>query len=195
MADVNTDANVTTNEGVETQVTETKPKANTPSVDDLMAQLAQERADREKVKQSLDKTLKENGELKKTIRSKQTVEEQEAEERKEAEAQRQKEYEDAINELNHMKATQAYTNVLGDDKQINNMISAVADGDHKGIALILDTAIKSAVKTAQAEWLKSRPQVNVGSGAYSGMTKAEIMKISDRTERRKAIAENMDLFS
>lgn len=178
----------------EPEATETNIAPKAPSVDELMAQLAQERADREKVKQSLDKTLKENGELKKTIRSKQTTEEAEAEERKETEAKRQQEYEDALNELNHIKATQAYASVLVDEKQIENMVSAVADGDHKNIALILDTAIKAEVKKAQAEWLKSRPQPNVGSGAYSGMTKDQIMQISDRAERRKAIAENMDLF-
>ena len=32
------------------------------------------------------------------------------------------------------------------------------------------------------------------TGGKSAMTKAEIMKITDRTERRKAIAEHMDLF-
>ena len=72
------------------------------------------------------------------------------------------------------------------------LIEAVSNADHNTIATILDNEIKSAVKVAQTEWLKSRPQANVGS--YSSMTKEQIMAISDREERMKAIAQNQNLF-
>ena len=66
----------------DTQTTEVKP--NTPTVEELMAQLATEKADRAKEKQALDKALREKGELTKALRAKQTTEEQEAEAKAEA---------------------------------------------------------------------------------------------------------------
>ena len=57
---------------------------------------------------------------------------------------------------------------------------------------IIENQKKAAVKEAQAEWLKSRPQAN--AGAYSSMTKEQIMAIPDRNERRMAIAQNQNLF-
>lgn len=41
----------------------------------------------------------------------------------------------------------------------------------------------------------TQPRVNQNSGNPSGMTKRAIMDIKDRDERRKMIAQNMDLFS
>lgn len=170
------------------------PKDGKPSVDELMEQLAELKAESLKQKASLDKALKEKGELTKTLRSKQTVEEQEAEARKEAEAQRQEEYEKTLAELNLMKATQSYSGILTDDKNIENIISAIDDKDHKGIALIIKSEVDKAVKQAQAEWLKKRPEANAGTG-YAQMTKEQIMAISDRDERRKAIALNLSAFN
>ena len=70
---------------------------------------------------------------------------------------------------------------------------AVSESDHNAIAAIIESQKKAAVKEAQAEWLKSRPQAN--AGAYSSMTKEQIMAIPDRNERIRAIAQNQHLFS
>lgn len=167
---------------------------NTPTVEQLMAQLAAERATNKQNKAALDKALKEKGELTKSLRAKQTAEEQAAAEKQAEDERRQQEYENAMNELNRMKAEQAYGGILTDSKSIDTVINAVADNDHKSIALLIQNEKKAAVKAAQAEWLKSRPPVNNGGGSYSGMTVEQIMSISDRTARRQAIAENQDLF-
>lgn len=164
-----------------------------PTIEDLMKQLEAERAEKERNKSALDKALKEKGDITKQLRQKQTTEEREAEEKKAEDERRQQEYDNAMSELNHLKATNAYTTVLSDDKVIENIIGAVADADHKSIALIIENEKKAAVKAAQAEWMKSRPPVNAG-GAYSGMTREQIMGIADRDERLKAIAQNRDLF-
>ena len=57
---------------------------NTPSVEELLAQLAQERATNAQNKAALDKALKEKGELTKNLRAKMSAEEQEAEAKKAA---------------------------------------------------------------------------------------------------------------
>ena len=169
----------------------TEVKLNTPTVEELMAQLATEKADRAKEKQALDKALREKGELTKALRAKQTTEEQEAEAKAEAERLQNEKYE-AVKELNHIKAVNAYKSVS--EKSVEKLIDAVSDADHNTIAAIIEAEKKTAVAEAQTEWMKSRPRVNAG-GEYSGMTKEQIMAIPDRNERRKAIAMNMDLFN
>lgn len=161
--------------------------AGAESLDDLKAQLAAEKAEAQRLKASLDKTLKEKGDITKQLRAKQTTEEQEAEARRLAEEERTRETENLRAEINKMKAERAYTPVLADSKTIENIISAVDEKDHNSIALIIDTAIKAAIKEAQNEWNRTNPPISAG-GTYSEMSLEEIMKIQDRDERQKALA-------
>ena len=195
MADTNT--TTTTTKATETQVntgqeptTTQENETKTPTVEELMAQLASERAEKEKYKNASDKASSEAAQYKKQLRSKQTAEEQEAEVKAEAERLQNEKYENAIKELNHMKAVSAYKNVS--EKSIETLIEAVAEGDHSAIATIIDNEVKAAVTAAKAEWMKTRPAVNAGK--YSSMTREQIMAISDRDERLKAIALNPTLF-
>lgn len=180
----------------ETNAVETAPQSdsdNKPTVEELLAQLAAERAANAKNKQALDKALKEKGDVTKALRAKQTAEEQEAEAKAEAERIQNEKYEATVKELNHIKAVAAYRN-FSSENAIESMIEAVADGDHGAIAALIDNEVKAATTAAKAEWMKSRPRMNVG-GEYSGMTKEQIMAIPDRAERRRAIAMNPSLFN
>lgn len=193
MADVTTQ--VTENQVTEpvknqTETQKTSTEEQTPTVEELMAQLAAEKAAGLKNKQALDKALKEKGEITKALRAKQTAEEQEAEAKAEADRLQNEKYENAMKELNHMKAVSAYKNVS--EKSIETLIEAVAEGDHSAIATIIDNEVKAAVAAAKAEWMKTRPAVNAGK--YSSMTREQIMAIPDRNERLKAIAMNATLF-
>lgn len=164
----------------------------TPTVEELMAQLAEAKATGAKQKQALDKALREKGEITKALRAKQTAEERATEEKEEAERLQREKYEQVEKELNHMKAVSAYKS-LSTEKAVENLIDAISDGDHNAVAALIENEVKSAVAKAEAEWKKSRPRVNVG-GSYTGMTKDQIMNIKDRAERRKAIAMNQELF-
>lgn len=175
----------------DSQATETKQVDNTPSVDELMAQLAEANARADKNKLELDKALKENGTVKKALRAKQTTEEQEAETRAEAQRLADEERESMRKELNHIKAVNAYKDIP-EEKTVESLIDAVSDADHNAIAQIIANECKRAVAEAEAKWLKDRPPVN--HGVYSNMTRDQIMAIEDRTERRKAIAMNQNLF-
>lgn len=198
MADVNVtpktqelqQATETTAQAQKPQATE--PATTQPTVEELMAQLASERAEKEKYKNASDKASSEAANYKKQLRSKQTAEEAEAEAKAEAERLQKEKYEEMSKELDHIKAVSAYKNISTEDA-VEKLIDAVADGDHSAIAAIIQNEVKAAVAIKEAEWMKSRPRVNVG-GEYSGMTKEQIMSISDRTERRKAIAMNPELF-
>lgn len=185
-----TQATEPTTEPAKNQTTEptTEPKA--PTYEELVAQLAAEKASGIKNKQALDKALKEKGEITKALRAKQTAEEQEQEAKAEAERLQNEKYENAVKELNHMKAMAAYKDIS--EKSVELLIEAVEEKDHASIATIFANELKAAVTAAKAEWMKSRPAVN--AGAYSSMTKEQIMAIPDRNERLKAIAMNPTLF-
>ena len=164
---------------------------NTPNVDELMAQIAQLTSDRDKYKSANDKLSKSEAEMKRQLRAKLSAEEQQAEEMAEAQRLRDEEFEAMKAELNHNKAVNAYK-VISDEKMVESLIEAVSDADHNAIATIMEKYANAKVKEAQAEWLKSRPQVNTGN--YSSMSKEQIMAIVDRDERMKAIAQNQHLF-
>ena len=83
MANENT-TNNSTETTVETKVTESQSTENNATVEELKAQLAAERAEKERHKTALDKALKEKGDITKQLRAKQTAEEQQAEELAEA---------------------------------------------------------------------------------------------------------------
>ena len=115
MADVtNTTTEPTTNN-------EPQNEEQTPSVEELMAQLASERAEKEKYKNASDKASSEAAKYKKELRSKQTAEEQEAEAKAEAEKLQAEKFENMSKELNHMKAVNAYQKVIGDGKDIRRV--------------------------------------------------------------------------
>lgn len=179
---------VTSTETVENGGTETQ----TPSIDELLAQLAQERADKEKYKTANDKLSKSEAEMKRQLRAKLTAEEQEAEAQKEAQRLADEERESMRKELNHIKAVNAYK-AISDEKAVESLIDAVSEADHNAIAQIIANECKKAVAEAEAKWLKDRPRVN--AGRYSSMTKEEIMAIPDREEKMRAIAMNRELFA
>lgn len=177
---------------VETPATENQDvNDNKPDIDALMAELAAEKAARLKDKAALDKALKEKGDLTKTLRQKMTASEQEEELKKEAERQREEELANVKNELNHIKAVAAYK-TISDEKIVEELINAISDADHTAIANIIENEKSKAVKTAQSEWMKSRPAVNNGNG--TAMTKEQILTIQDQAERQRMIAANMELF-
>lgn len=177
-----------------TKTVETTAETNTtPTVDELMAQLAAERARADKNKLELDKALKENGTVKKALREKQTAEEAEAEARAEQQRIRDEEYEALKAENNLIKASNAYKGI-SDEKVVAKLIDAVSSADHTAIAKLIDEQCRKAVADAEANWLANRPRVNNGSGDGTPLSKKDIMAIRDFGERQRAIAENMNLF-
>ena len=191
MANETTNNVTETNTSVETNTTEAKTTETKPTVEELMAQLASERAEKERNKLALDKALKEKGDITKQLRAKQTAEEQQAEEQAEAQRIRDEEFEAMKAELNHNKAVNAYKSI-SDEKMVESLIDAVSDADHNAIANIMEKYANAKVKDAQTEWLKSRPQANAGQ--YSSMSVEQIMAIKDSDERLRAIAMNQQAF-
>lgn len=190
MAEETTKTGTVTDNPQDNNPVQDNPQENIPTIDELMAQLAAEKAEKERYKNANDKLSKEAADTKRQLRAKQTAEEQEAEAQKEAKRLADEERETLRKENNRFKAIAAYKSL--DEKTVDKLLEAVSDADHASISAIIEAEVQKAVKEAKAEWMKSRPPVNVGQ--YSSMTKEQIMAIADRDERRKAMAQNMDLF-
>lgn len=183
----NENANVgTENSATENQQNVNQQENNTPTVEELMEQLKQANADRDKYKSANDKLSKEAAENKRALRAKQTAEEQEAEAKAEAERATQEELENLRKELNHNRAVNAYKSIP-DDKMVESLIDAVSDADHNAIANIMEKYATAKVKEAQAEWLKSRPPVNAGGNG--ALTKEQFNNMSLQ-EKSKLYREN-----
>lgn len=162
-------------------------------VEALKAELEAERAEKERFKASVDKLTKAEAERKRNERAKMSEEERIKEER-EDEFKRLKEQAEAdAKELNYLKAKTAYKNI--DDETVEKLVKSVNENDHTSVAAMIDRIVDKAVKTKEAEWKKSRPGAIVGDGSFPSMTKEEIMAVQDIDERRKLIAENINLFS
>lgn len=168
------------------EATETKVTENEQTVVDTVS-----KAEYDKMKSALDKALKEKGDITKQLRAKQSEDERLMAEQAEAQRIRDEEFEAMKAENNRMKAVGAYKSISS-DKVVDKLIEAVSNADHNEIALIIDSEIKAAVKSAQAEWLKSRPQANIGTD--SSITREEIMAIKDSAERQAMMAQHIELF-
>ena len=176
----------------ETNTTVVDNNDNTPTVEQLMADLAAAKADAERYKSANDKLSKSEAEMKRQLRAKQTTEEAEAEARAEAERIANEEREALKAELNKIKAENAYKSI-SDAKVVDKLIEAVSNADHIAISQIIAKQCENAVATAQQTWLDNRPEVSYGGGS-SIKTKEDIMAVKDVTERQRLIAENIDLF-
>ena len=193
-----TNVNVDESVDVGTETPEEKKVENpTPKVEDLMAEIAQMKADMARNKNALDKALREKGEITKKLREKQTAEEAEAEERAEAEAERaEREAEkDRIIATYEAKAMFAEMGLSGED--LDTAIQAKLDGDEKTVYSVIikhfEKKFESALKTEKSEWLGNRPQVNVGVGDNTTLTQKQFDRMG-YNERLKLATEHPEMY-
>lgn len=164
---------------------------NTPSIEEVMAGRAQAEAEAKKWKKEFDKQSSQIASLKKTVQSLKEL--QTAEQRKETEDQEAKE----AFEAEHARLQDFERRTLAKERYLMQgmsveMATKAADAEVSGnmdeLANIQKQHTESTLKSARAEWQKSIPQPNFGTGEYSAMTVAEAMKIPDREQRLRAIA-------
>lgn len=162
-------------------------------LNEALAELAKERAEKEKTKKALDKEMSKSKQLTNDLRSKMTADEQRKADEEAANKELEERAVSAERELNRMKAVQAYKAIDNDDT-VNTLIDAVNDKDHTSIATIIENEVKKAIANKEAEWKKSRPPIETGDGSGASMSVDEIMAIKDTAERHRQIALHKDLF-
>ena len=199
MEEVTTNTNVTGEPQSNAQATPQTDQAESSqepevTIESLMAELAQEKAARAKEKAALDKALKEKGDITKQYRE--VLSDQQKAKIDQANAD--EEHKQYVSELEAFKrkteAKDRYIVQGMSPEMATEAAEAEVSGDMDKLAEIQKQNTEILLKKARAEWQESIPQPQFGTGEYSSMTKEQIMAIGNREERRKAIAQNMNLF-
>lgn len=152
-----------TNTTIENSVAE-KPETGSPTVEELMSQLASERAEKEKYKNASDKASSEAAKYKKELRSKQTAEEQEAEAKREAEEAKERHTKELEEKLAKIDAQKRFMAIGMSEEMAEEAATAELAGESDKVTELYKKFNDASIKAAQAEWQKSRPPVNAGQG-------------------------------
>lgn len=178
----------------ETANNDTTDNSQKRSYEDAMAEIAAKDAQLKKMKADLDSALKKAGDATKQLRAKMS----EAELKAEQDAQAKEEQDAYVKGLESYKAEneafKRYTLQGMNSELAQKAAKAEIEGDMDALADIQKQHTQEIIKAKEAEWKASRPRVNMGDGDDSSMTKEEILAITDRSERQKAIAKHLDLF-
>lgn len=169
---------------------------NSVSVEELMSELAQLKAEKQKLQNKYNQASSEAAKTKQALRAKQTAEEREAEELAEQKRLADEEKENLRKELNHIKAVAAFKEIPESDT-VELLIEAVAEKDYSAIAAIFknekERAVKEAVNTEKAKWLKENPPANIGNGDQPTITPEQFAKMS-YSKRVEIKANNPQLY-
>ena len=141
-----------------------------PTVEELMAQLAQERATNAQNKAALDRALKEKGELTKNLRKRMTAEETENEEKRLADEAKDAEIKELKEKFRTMDYSKRYMGIGMDEKTAESLSELTGDlPDVDKFFSALDKFVKAKIKTAGEnavqELIKSNPDIKAGTGS------------------------------
>jgi len=189
----NVTTNEATNEATQTLVKpESAPKADekpTPSAEDTIQQQMVEIA---KLKRALDKASSDVADYKKKYNATLSEQERASQEKAEAEARRDERLAELERENSIHKFTESFLDLGYDKESAIAAATAQVDNDVDTLFKLQKKIIDDRVLAKEQEMYKSIPRAK--TGVYASMTKEQIMAIKDGEERRKAIAENIELF-
>lgn len=176
------------------KVEQTTPKVDeTPTTLSTEEQLQKLLVENAKLKRSFDKAASEASDYKKKYNA--TLSEQEKASLEKAEEQARRD--ERLAELERENSIHRYTESfldLGYDKETAvKAATAQVDGDVDTLFTLQKKVIDEKVLAKEQELIKDIPRAK--TGVYSSMTAEQIMAIPDREERRRAINENIELFS
>lgn len=157
-----------------------KPETAEPNAQDLLVEIA-------KLKRIADKNAAEAAEFKKKYRESLSEVEKASMEKAEKEAEREEQFQKLMRENTINRLEKNYLAMGWTADEASRMATAETDGE-------LDTKIKIMAevearkkKEYEAEFLKSRPDVNVGGGSGQTVTKEKFdsMSVIERTKLKR----------
>lgn len=157
---------------------------DSPSYEELVTQLAQERANSQRFKNALDKTSSDLANTKKQLKEKMTAEEQLAEEQRIEQEQRDAEFNSMKKQLQVINTSKKYMGLGMDEALAETVATAFIDGDEDAFFKHLSDHIKAVKEGALSEFLKSRPDIAAGVGGDQKESLAE-QKARELAENRK----------
>lgn len=181
----------TSTEEKATPSVETKVESdNQPTTEEQLQKLMLENA---KLKRAVDKSSSEAADYKKKYNA--TLSEKEKADLEKAEAQARRD--ERLEELERINSihdfTEKYMSLRYDKDLAKEAATAQVDGDTDKLFEIQEKVMAAMLKAKEQELLKDIPRAK--TGVYASMTKEQILAIPDRAEKRKAMAENWELFN
>ena len=128
-----------------------------PTVQELMVELA-------KVKKAQEKAASEAAEYKKKYNATLSEKEQASIEKAEKEAEREQQFQDLLRENKINKLEKNFVLLGYSDEQAKKAATAQFDGDTDTLFAVQQEVQQNLIKKKEAEWQKSRPPVNAGTG-------------------------------
>lgn len=183
-----------TNDVAKTEAVAPTPKADEKptslSIEEQMQQLMVENA---KMKRAMDKATSEAADYKKKYNATLSEKEQADLAKAEKEAERDAHLQELEREVSIHKFTESFLDLGYDKESAIAAATAQVDNDVDTLFKLQKKVIDEKVLAKEQELIKDMPRAK--TGVYSSMTKDQIMAIQDREERRKAMAENWELFN
>lgn len=175
--------NLETTTTVETENQNIENAESTPSVDELMAELAKERAEKAKLKNSFDTASSELAATKKQLRTKMTAEEQIEEEKRLADEAKDAKIQELESKFRTMDYSKRYMGIGMDEKTaeaLSELTGELVDADKFFSALgkFITASNKAAEENYRQELIKNNPDINAGSGGDTKNSLAEERAVS-----------------
>lgn len=167
-----------------------KPTTHSASAEEQLQALMVENA---KMKRAFDKAASEAADYKKKYNATLSEQERASQEKAEAEARRDERLAELERENSIHRYTESYLDLGYDKETAVKAATAQVDGDVDTLFTLQKKVIDEKVLAKEQELIKDIPRAK--TGVYSSMTAEQIMAIPDREERRRAINENIELFS
>lgn len=193
-----TNVNVATSDATsdvaqESKKVETTPKVEekptTKSAEDQLQALMIENA---KLKRAMDKASSEAADYKKKYNATLSEQEKASLEKAEEQARRDERLAELEREVSVHRFTEQFLDLGYDKESAIAAATAQVDGDIDTLFKLQKKIIDEKILAKEQELIKDIPRAK--TGVYASMTKEQIMAIPDREERRRAMAENMELF-
>ena len=146
-----------------------------------------------KLKRSFDKAASEASDYKKKYNATLSEQEKASIEKAEEQARRDERLAELEREVSVHKYTESYLDLGYDKDSAQAAAIAQVDGDIETLFKLQKKIIDAKLKAKEQELLKDIPRAK--TGVYASMTKEQILAIPDRAEKRKAMAENWELFN
>ena len=153
-------------EEVETKVETKEETKNEPSIQDLMTEIA-------RLKRQADKASSEAADYKKKWKSSMSEAEKASMEKAEKEAEREEEFQQLKRENSINRLEKQYMLLGFTADEATRMAAAEADGDQEAKIKIMAEVDGRKKKAYEAEFLASRPDVNIGGGSGKTITKEQ----------------------
>lgn len=166
-----------------------KPTTHSASAEEQLQALMVENA---KLKRAMDKASSEAADYKKKYNATLSEQEKASLEKAEEQARRDERLAELEREVSVHRFTEQFLDLGYDKESAIAAATAQVDGDIDTLFKLQKKIIDEKILAKEQELIKDIPRAK--TGVYASMTRDQIMAIPDREERRKAMAENWELF-